>query len=76
MTDTSELPSSAPPSTGWVVHEVARSREADESLWAWCKVQVDQPGYTEVYFTGIDGTTAASGPDHPRLGRVLFQVWC
>lgn len=67
-----------PPSTGWVVHEVYRYNESDELLWAWCKVQVDAPGYTEIQFTEADGHTASDGPRSAsvRLGAVLFQVWC
>lgn len=72
-----------PPSTGWVVHEVYRYNETDAQLWAWCKVQVDAPGYTEIQYTEADGHTASDGPhtggpraNRVRLGPVLFQVWC
>lgn len=79
MTD-AELatPAPAPPSTGWVIHEVFRYAESDGLLWAWCKVAVDAPGYTEIQYTEPDGHTAADAPSHSsvRLGPVLFQVWC
>lgn len=66
-----------PPSTGWVIHEVYRYNENDPVLWAWCKVEVAEPGYTETQFTQPDGHTPADAPDGAvRLGPVLFQVWC
>lgn len=66
-----------PPSTGWVIHEVFRTSETDEVMWAWCKVAVDGPGYTEIQFTQPDGHTVADAPGTSvRLGAVLFQVWC
>lgn len=66
-----------PPSTGWVVHEVVRVKDADPVVWAWCKVGVDEPGYTEVTFTKPDGSTLVDlGGDELRLGAVLFKVWC
>jgi hypothetical protein len=64
------------PSTGWVVHEVVRPTETDAVVWAWCRVQIDGPGYTEVHFTEADGHTVTAGPGMLQLGRVLFQVWC
>lgn len=80
-TDRIEIPGQlmefTPPSTGWVVHEVVRVKDADPIVWAWCKVGVDAPGYTEVTFTRSDGTTHADiGSDDLRLGTVLFQLWC
>lgn len=66
-----------PPSIGWVVHEVVRVRDASQIVWAWCKVEVNEPGYTEVTFTKSDGSTKVDiGTDELRLGPVLFQVWC
>lgn len=65
------------PSTGWVVHEVARPKDASPVVWAWCKVGVDEPGYSEVTFTKTDGSTSTDiGTDELRLGPVLFQLWC
>ena len=59
------------------MHEVARATETSTVVWAWCKVQVDEPGYSEVVFTHDDGHTPADAPPQGlRLGRVLFQVWC
>ena len=66
-----------PPSTGWVVHQVARRAENQHVVWAWCKVQVDEPGYTDITFTKPDGKTPTDpGDGELRLGAVLFQLWC
>jgi hypothetical protein len=66
-----------PPSVGFVVHEVRRSaREADAVLWAWCRAELGQAGYTSVTYTEPDGETLAEPPPSRQLGRVLFQVWC
>jgi|PlaIllAssembly_1097288.scaffolds.fasta_scaffold00276_4 hypothetical protein len=66
--------------TGWVVHEVSLTNAEQTrhgSVWAWCRVQHDEPGYSEVAFTKADGFTQAQKPDGDlRLGKVLFQVWC
>jgi len=64
------------PSVGWVVHEVTHSKEAQPTVWAWCRVAIDGPGYQEITFTKPDGTTAVDAPKDLVLGRVLFQLWC
>ncbi len=75
-----------PPMSGWVVHDVAGKPQStsNQSFWAWCKVEADRPGYTEIHFTETDGSTPAdpypkapgSAPRPVRLGTVLFKVFC
>lgn len=66
-----------PPSTGWVVHEVNSVAPNTGVIWAWCKVDVSEPGYGEITFTTDDGKTPANHGDHPlQLGRVIVKVWC
>lgn len=65
------------PSVGWVVHELVRRDEHTQIVWAWCKVGVDEPGYTEMSFTADDGISLADPPrGSVHLGSVLFKVWC
>lgn len=64
------------PSLGWVVHELHRQKENQPILWAWCRVSVDEPGYSEVHFTASDGTTIVDGPAAFRLGAVIVKLWC
>jgi hypothetical protein len=76
----------APPMVGWVVHltEGKPQSTQNQTFWAWCKVEADKPGYTEIVFTEADGTTPADpypvapgGTRRPvRLGTVLFKVFC
>ncbi len=65
-------------SVGWVVHQVVTPAGwKGGEVWAWCRVQVSDPGYSEMAFTKADGATGASRPDGElRLGPVLFKVWC
>ncbi len=76
-----------PPPEGWVVHLVEGKPQQTQGSthWAWCKVTLEGPGYTEVVFTEADGQTIANpypkptpdSPDRPlRLGPVLFKVFC
>lgn len=76
-----------PPAVGWVVHLVAGKPQQTQSHehWAWCKVTVDEPGYTDIVFTETDGSTIANPyprptPDSPqlpvKLGPVVFKVFC
>ena len=72
--------------SGWVVHLVEGKPQstANQTFWAWCKVEVDKPGYTEIVFTEPDGSTPADPyPETPgaarrrvRLGAMLFKVFC
>lgn len=77
----------APDPVGWVVHVAVGKPQATENqtIWAWCKVEAEKPGYTEIVFTLSDGTTPADpypkptddSPQRPvRLGPVLFKVFC
>ena len=92
MSDTSSLPISIartgdfdelelPPAVGWVVHLVEGKSQSLRGVthWAWCKVEAEQPGYSEIVFTLPDGATPADPypngePTH--LGSVLFKVFC
>lgn len=76
-----------PPAIGWVVHLVAGKPQQTQSreFWAWCKVTVDQPGYTDIVFTETDGSTIADPYPRPtadspllpvRLGPVVFKAFC
>lgn len=76
-----------PPAVGWVVHLVVGKPQVTQNheIWAWCKVTVDEPGYSEIVFTETDGSTPANPypkptPDSPdfkvRLGPVVFKVFC
>jgi hypothetical protein len=75
-----------PPMSGWVVHDVAGKPQStqNQTYWAWCRVEANQPGYVEIHFTEPDGSTPADpyppAPDGTRrpvrLGPVLFKVFC
>lgn len=65
-----------PPTTGWVVHEVLRSRSGLPQVWAWCRVSDDHPGYSEVVYTLNDGVTSADPGTNPQLGPVIVKVFC
>lgn len=61
---------------GWVVHEVMVPT-GGQGVWAWCRVEMDRPGYSEIYFTKRDGQTVAERPaGELRLGARVFQAWC
>ena len=69
------------PAVGWVVHVVEGKPQhlSNTTHWAWCKVEVDKPGYTEIVFTLPDGATTADpypNGEQVRLGVVLFKVFC
>lgn len=75
-----------PPVSGWVVHEVVGKPQQTSNVkhWAWCRVEAERPGYTEIHFTLTDGSTPADPyPEDPagrrrpvRLGDVVFKVFC
>lgn len=70
-----------PPAVGYVVHTVAGRKTGSAIVWAWCRVEEGQPGYTSVTFTTDDGVTPADPypgePDHVlHLGPVVTKVWC
>lgn len=81
-----EIPDMPSP-VGYVVHEVEGKPQQTEGtvFWAWCRVEADRPGYTDVLFTLTDGSTVADpypkptpdSPDRPLvLGHVVFKVFC
>lgn len=79
ITSFAELDGPAP--VGWVVHtaEGKPQQLSNITLWAWCKVEVDQPGYAEIVYTHADGATPADpypNGEPVRLGPVLFKVFC
>ena len=92
MSDSSSLPISVvrdgdfdhldlPPAVGWVVHTAEGKPQNLSGLthWAWCKVEAEQPGYSEIVFTYSDGATPADpypNGEPTRLGPVLFKVFC
>lgn len=65
------------PSEGWVVHEIIQRRQGQQTMWAWCRVNVAEAGYTEVSYTLSDGVTAANpGDGTVLLGAVITKLWC
>ena len=78
MTDEQMTVLESPPTVGWIVHPVLNvPNTAQGSVWAWCRVEMDQPGYSEIHFTRNDGQTPAEQPDGAlRLGAPIFQAWC
>lgn len=82
-----------PAATGWVIHTVEGKPQqtSTRTLWAWCKVSTEGPGYTDIVFTETDGATHVDpypvryddntgvplDQPHPvQLGPVVFKVFC
>lgn len=65
-----------PAAQGWVVHELLRARSGLPTVWAWCRVAEDQPGYSHIVYTLADGVTQADPGPNPTLGPVVVKVFC
>jgi hypothetical protein len=66
-----------PPAVGWIVHEITPTRSGQDTLWAWCRIQDDGPGYTDIVYTRTDGVTLADpGNRAGQLGPVVFKAFC
>lgn len=65
------------PLNGYVVHELRKSRSGEATVWAWCRVTSEVPGYTGIdRFTRDDGVTDVEPPSTFALGPVVVKLWC
>lgn len=54
---------------------VMEARIWGRNVWAWCEVNGDGPGFTDITYTEADGISIVDAPGiQHQLGRFLFTV--